>query len=688
MDNKKTIIYSILSLLLVAILAIVYAGNPSVTVASPGTVAYFNASYGCAFLSNATAGGATIFGCHAGSGNISGVFLINVSVTDSEGISTSFDAVNYSIYNQTDTLIAINTSQGVLIGNSTFSSNNSNNTLVGKFISATGRWNGSYDLANLNGSVRNGTSITGFNSSGRRFLDGNYTLSFNISDATGVNCVTINGSCSGIGNVTLVVDTMPPNGSMSMTNLTNTSSLVSLVAAVTDIFTVANVSFVGSGVNSVNFNLSNRSLTTNASDSTRWPQISGSNSGGTTWNQTVNVSATLSAAAAVPTMIVVSLQANDTANNSMINRTEVHFMYDNVAPVMGYNVTRSDNQTTMNNTNWLGGTGSLSGAMIKNGSFTLAFNVTANDTQGTNANGNGLNGSVVSVTFNITRNNAVLTTLTAVHHAAVTAANESPCGGTAGGNTGTGSCRQFWSATYPINSSAWADGVWNMTAVATDSAGNIVTRDLSFTVDMDVDAAAAETTTVAAGSKGGDTPSSSAGTNLVTAGQSADAGEVTTSADSAALYRVGAGGTVNFNVNGEAHALKVDSISGGLVTVTVSSEPQTLEVNKGETKQVDLDSNGVDDVAVTVEKIISAKAYIKIWKLSDTMPVAGPATTPSETPSEPETEAPSEVPSEAPGAEAEEQPVQEPSGSNVWWWVLLALVVVVGVVWYAKSKKN
>jgi hypothetical protein len=67
-----------------------------------------------------------------------------------------------------------------------------------------------------------------------------------------------------------------------------------------------------------------------------------------------------------------------------------------------------------------------------------------------------------------------------------------------------------------------------------------------------------------------------------------------------------------FPVGSETHSLKVNSISLGMVNVTISSDPITLIMLKGTSQLVDVDADGSRDLNVTVPNVFSSGAEILI----------------------------------------------------------------------------
>jgi len=92
------------------------------------------------------------------------------------------------------------------------------------------------------------------------------------------------------------------------------------------------------------------------------------------------------------------------------------------------------------------------------------------------------------------------------------------------------------------------------------------------------------------------------------------------------------GDTVTFTINGESHSGTILSLSSTYVIIEFSSTPQRVTVNFGETKQVDLDGDGIFDISVFLEKVEFGKAFLTFSKITAaaTTPTGQPAATPAE----------------------------------------------------------
>ncbi len=114
----------------------------------------------------------------------------------------------------------------------------------------------------------------------------------------------------------------------------------------------------------------------------------------------------------------------------------------------------------------------------------------------------------------------------------------------------------------------------------------------------------------------------SKGTTLIGSDSRNDAGSLTPT-DSSWLFR--SGGTIVFQVAGAKHSFQVKEIKDKSVVVTVSSTPFDVEVNEGETKNVDVDGDGSADVAITLNGFTPSRQADLTFKAVGGIPAeAGP----------------------------------------------------------------
>jgi len=82
--------------------------------------------------------------------------------------------------------------------------------------------------------------------------------------------------------------------------------------------------------------------------------------------------------------------------------------------------------------------------------------------------------------------------------------------------------------------------------------------------------------------------------------------------------------SVSFTVLGESHSAKIISISSDSVTLELNSTPFNVTVYVNETKNVDVNRNGYDDLSILLEKIYFDEAYITFSAIAE--PTIKPAT--------------------------------------------------------------
>jgi len=70
------------------------------------------------------------------------------------------------------------------------------------------------------------------------------------------------------------------------------------------------------------------------------------------------------------------------------------------------------------------------------------------------------------------------------------------------------------------------------------------------------------------------------------------------------------GGKVKFKIKGKGHTAKVDKVFSDHVVLIIESDPISVELYVNETKRVDVDADGTDDIEITLHKIESVKAYM------------------------------------------------------------------------------
>ena len=201
-------------------------------------------------------------------------------------------------------------------------------------------------------------------------------------------------------------------------------------------------------------------------------------------------------------------------------------------------------------------------------------------------------------------------------------------------------------------------GTYTVECKAIDNVGREATSSSTFSVSA---AGGGETGGGGGGGGGGGSAGSSADNPITVteAGTSVDAGTLSTTETYTSLVKEG---TVTFTVAGGSHSAKVLDITEDSVTIEVSSDPQTLTLTTGETKEVDLTDDGTNDLAITLRTITDGKADLVFKSLEVIAPPA-------------EGEAPGVVTGEEAGP------------GYTWLWVVLVVVVVLVLLWLGRKKR-
>ena len=75
---------------------------------------------------------------------------------------------------------------------------------------------------------------------------------------------------------------------------------------------------------------------------------------------------------------------------------------------------------------------------------------------------------------------------------------------------------------------------------------------------------------------------------------------------------LGNGESASFNFNNQQHTIKIQALSSEQVTLLIQSNPIQVTINKGEIKQIDLNSDGKNDISITFKGIVNEKANLEI----------------------------------------------------------------------------
>jgi len=173
-------------------------------------------------------------------------------------------------------------------------------------------------------------------------------------------------------------------------------------------------------------------------------------------------------------------------------------------------------------------------------------------------------------------------------------------------------------------------------------------------------------------SSGGGGGGSSTGTTTPTISFDVDFSEVTTGS-----IRAQQGLIKSFSFDGSTkHTITFDKVTATSATVTIASTPMTVTLNVGQTKEVDINLDGVNDVKVKLKSVVNGLADVEISKIEAGAQVVA-----------------KEEKAAAGILEAEPTPSSEPisqpvSRSNAGLWITLLVVLAVVVIGYLSYRKK
>ena len=178
----------------------------------------------------------------------------------------------------------------------------------------------------------------------------------------------------------------------------------------------------------------------------------------------------------------------------------------------------------------------------------------------------------------------------------------------------TGISNYKWTLTKPTETLTFSDtsaditfsgsnidtaGTYNLVCQTTDTVGN--TAD-SASSSFDV------TFATTSGSSGG-----SGGSGTTTAAVSFD---VDFSKDSAGTIKAQQGRIKSFSFDGSTkHTVTFDKVTATSATVTIASTPVTVTLNTGQSKEVDINGDGVSDMSVMLKSVVNGVADLAISKI-------------------------------------------------------------------------
>nr|AAZ32098.1 hypothetical protein [uncultured euryarchaeote Alv-FOS5] len=149
--------------------------------------------------------------------------------------------------------------------------------------------------------------------------------------------------------------------------------------------------------------------------------------------------------------------------------------------------------------------------------------------------------------------------------------------------------------TGQITTYSLSNGQYNIDVVCADNAGNIINKTVSVTISKPK-----QTSSGGGGGVPGPAPAPQNVINLNT--------------QHTASFGIMSGYSARFTVGNSEHELELNEIVGNKAVITIHSNPITITLTEGQTKDVDLNGDGVNDIAVTLVKIyngIRAEVSIK-----------------------------------------------------------------------------
>ena len=124
---------------------------------------------------------------------------------------------------------------------------------------------------------------------------------------------------------------------------------------------------------------------------------------------------------------------------------------------------------------------------------------------------------------------------------------------------------------------------------------------------------------------------------------------------------------VTFTVAESSHTATVLEVTVDSATIEISSTPSQFTLNIGESQEVDVDDNGVNDLVVTLSSVTNSKADLVFKTIEEAAPTE-------------EVPTGEEVPGVVTGEEARP--------SLTWLWVVIVIVVVILLIWYFSRRKR
>lgn len=213
------------------------------------------------------------------------------------------------------------------------------------------------------------------------------------------------------------------------------------------------------------------------------------------------------------------------------------------------------------------------------------------------------------------------------------------------------------STSVTANPSTTQTGTFTVACTVTDRAGNTGSPTAQYTVN------------------GGGTGSAGGGSGSTTTWTTHNYANQELSQREAISKEMGANNRISVKIKGETHHVGVVSLSAASAEIEVSSTPQKVVMNVGETKKFDVTDDSVYDMKVTLVSIANSRVNLKVEYLQEAIPagtvppVASDGTAAADT-----------------GA----GDVQAKSRGLTWVWVTVIVVVLVVliVLWTMKRKSH
>lgn len=143
------------------------------------------------------------------------------------------------------------------------------------------------------------------------------------------------------------------------------------------------------------------------------------------------------------------------------------------------------------------------------------------------------------------------------------------------------------------------------------------------------------------------------------------------------------GSEVRFIQNGKEHKIAVTEINNEnkFVKLIISSEPITLILGISETKELDLDGNGIEDISITLKSIENKRAELLIKQIEEKEKITGAVVDDNLIIEE----------SKIKGKVTEDEIIgleygSEPNYNKIIIIVILIILIIIGIIWYYYKK--